>query len=50
VHRSPSEARPYVWNDDEQALELHIARVVEDLSGDGRIAATMALDLSALRH
>lgn len=46
VHRPPSQSRPYIWNDDEQSLELHIARVAEDLSAGGRIAAAVPCELT----
>lgn len=46
VHRPPSASRPYVWNDDEQSLELHIARVAEELSTGDRIASTISCDLA----
>lgn len=34
--------RSYVWNDDEQALDQHIARIVADIRGEGRIVAAVA--------
>jgi phenylalanine ammonia-lyase len=48
VRRPPSASRPYVWNDDEQALDLHIARIVDDLVAGGRIQETIACDLAGL--
>lgn len=38
VERQPSRRRPYVWNDDEQALELHIHALVADLQVGEQIA------------
>ncbi len=35
--KPPSEERPYVWNDNEQLLDAHIARVAADIAGHGRI-------------
>lgn len=41
VGQLPSADRPYVWNDDEQPLNRHIARIAADLAGDGRIPHAM---------
>ncbi|HET9223674.1 MAG TPA: aromatic amino acid ammonia-lyase [Roseiflexaceae bacterium] len=38
VGQLPSPARPYIWNDNEQPLDLHIARIVADIVSGGRIA------------
>lgn len=35
--RPPEADRPYVWNDHEQALDTHIARIAADIAADGRI-------------
>lgn len=37
----PSEGRPYIRNDNEQALSDHIQRIAADISGDGRITEAM---------
>ena len=40
---APSDSKPYVWNDDEQILEHHIAALVTDLQNiDSRIIASLA--------
>jgi phenylalanine ammonia-lyase len=38
VGRPPSAALPYIWNDNEQPLEAHIARIATDVASDGRIS------------
>jgi phenylalanine ammonia-lyase len=35
VGRSPSASQPYIWNDNEQALDEHIAHIVADLQNQG---------------
>lgn len=37
VERPPSKQKPYVWNDDEQPLDLDIARIAADISSEGLI-------------
>jgi phenylalanine ammonia-lyase len=37
----PSAGRPYVWNDDQQTLDAHIARIAADIAGEGKIAQAM---------
>lgn len=39
--KPPSRKRPYVWNDDEQFLDDHIARLAEDLRSGGRVPAVL---------
>lgn len=41
VGKAPSEERPYVWNDHEQALDEHIALIAADLTAGGRIIEAM---------
>lgn len=31
----PSGSRPYIWNDDDQSLESHIAQIASDIAQDG---------------
>ena len=33
----PSANRPYIWNDNEQSLEIHIARLAADIATGGRL-------------
>jgi phenylalanine ammonia-lyase len=44
----PSEDRPYVRNDDEQALDIHIAGITSDIAEDGRIPRSMSAVLESL--
>ncbi|WP_373498825.1 histidine ammonia-lyase, partial [Desulfococcus sp.] len=37
VGKSPSAGKPYVWNDDEQPLDLDIRRISDDIEGGGHI-------------
>lgn len=46
VERPPTANRPYIWNDDEQPLNAHIARIASDIAAGGRIP--QALDRNGL--
>lgn len=50
VDRPPSAKRPYIWNNDEQHLEAHLAQIASDIATGGRIpqalSATRLLDAS----
>jgi phenylalanine ammonia-lyase len=37
VGRPPSQSLPYIWNDNEQPLDAHIARLAADIAAGGRI-------------
>jgi phenylalanine ammonia-lyase len=37
IGRPASADRPYVWDDDQQALDQHIARIAADIAAEGRI-------------
>ena len=37
VSKAPSEERPYIWNDNEQALDEHIALIAADITSGGQI-------------
>lgn len=37
VHCPPCSHRPYIWNDDEQSLDTHIAAIAADIAADGNI-------------
>jgi phenylalanine ammonia-lyase len=37
VGRSPSDRRPYIWDDDEQSLDEHIMKIARDIASDGII-------------
>jgi phenylalanine ammonia-lyase len=49
VGRAPSEERPYIWNDNEQALDEHIARIAADLQNEGHISKTINQILSSVQ-
>ena len=48
VRRPPSRSKPYIWNDNEQSLDLHIARLVEDFVTGDRIPSVVVCDLADL--
>lgn len=37
VGRPPTTGRPYIWNDNEQPLDYHIARLTADIAAEGQI-------------
>lgn len=37
VGRPPSRSRPYIWNDNEQPLDEHIARIAADIARGGQV-------------
>jgi phenylalanine ammonia-lyase len=49
VGQPPSPDRPYIWNDHEQPLDEHIARIAEDIASDGLIVQTVNAVLSSLK-
>lgn len=40
--RAPSAQRPFLWNDNEQFLDAHLSRVVDDLASGGAIVDAVA--------
>ncbi|WP_254625607.1 aromatic amino acid lyase [Nostoc sp. TCL240-02] len=48
VGRSPSKERPYVWDDNEQALDLHISKIAVDIAACGEIVTAVSRVLSSL--
>ncbi len=42
VGRPPGADRPYIWNDDEQPLEAHIACIAADIAADGCMPQTLS--------
>jgi phenylalanine ammonia-lyase len=45
----PSRERPYIWDDADQALDEHIAALVEDIqTSDGEIAQAVSPAFSSL--
>lgn len=49
VGHPPSADRPYIWNDNEQSLDLHIAQIAADIASGGQIVAAVNQVLSSLR-
>ncbi|MDJ0842844.1 HAL/PAL/TAL family ammonia-lyase [Crocosphaera sp.] len=37
IGKEPSSERPYIWNDDEQAIDEHIAQIATDLKSSNRL-------------
>jgi phenylalanine ammonia-lyase len=49
VGRMPTSDRPYIWNDCEQALDEHIARIAADIAASGQIVQAVNDILSSLK-
>lgn len=49
VGQSPDPERPYIRNDDEQGLDLHIAQIASDIANGGLIVEAIAPILSTLK-
>ncbi|MFB2977836.1 histidine ammonia-lyase [Microseira sp. BLCC-F43] len=49
VGHPPSADRPYIWNDEEQSLDLHIAQIAADIASGGKIVAAVNQILSSLK-
>ncbi|MEG4595031.1 aromatic amino acid ammonia-lyase [Microcoleus sp. F8_C2] len=49
VGHPPSAERPYIWNDHEQSLDLHIAQITADIASGGKIPAAVNQILSRLK-
>ena len=45
----PKADRPYIWNDNEQSLDLHIAQIAADIANGGQIVASINNVLSSLK-
>ena len=45
----PSADRPYIWNDHEQSLDLHIARLAADIATGGGLQHAVADVVSSLQ-
>lgn len=45
----PFADRPYIWNDHEQALDIHIAQIAADIASGGQIVAAVNNVLSSLK-
>ena len=49
VGHPPSADRPYIWDDHEQSLDLHIAQIAADIASGGQIVAAVNQVLSSLK-
>ena len=49
VGQSPDPERPYIHNDDEQGLDLHITQIASDIANGGLIVKAIAPILSTLK-
>ncbi|MHC5824832.1 MAG: aromatic amino acid lyase, partial [Nostoc sp.] len=47
VGRSPAKDRPYVWDDNEQALDWHISKIADDIAHGGEIVTAVSEILSS---
>ena len=45
---APSENKPYIWNDDEQPFDEHIAEIASDIAAGGSIIQAISPTLSAM--
>jgi phenylalanine ammonia-lyase len=50
VGRSISAERPYIWNDNEQFFDAHIARIAADIAANGKIPQAVRYTLSTLEN
>lgn len=50
IGRTPSPERPYVWNDDEQALDQHIALLVADIASGERLSRAVEDTLLSVKQ
>lgn len=48
VGKPPSVNRPYIWNDDEQSLSEHIAKLAIDIAGEGQTVQAVNKILTSL--
>lgn len=49
VGHPPSADRPYIWNDNEQSLDLHIAHIAADIASGGKTVAAVHQALCCLK-
>jgi phenylalanine ammonia-lyase len=50
IDRSPSDRRPYIWNDDEQSFDEHILKIAADIAADGVIPDSVKDILVSLKE
>jgi phenylalanine ammonia-lyase len=49
VRQLPTKSRPYIWNDNDQSLDEHIARIAADIAAGGLIVQAVDNILSSLK-
>ncbi len=49
VDKTPCAQRPYIWNDNEQALDEHIARISQDIATGGQIVQAIRQMIPSLK-
>ncbi len=49
VGKPPSADRPYIWNDNEQPLDAHIARITADIAAGGHIPQAISQVVESLK-
>lgn len=49
VGKLPTRSRPYIWNDNDQSLDEHIARIAADIAAGGLIVQAVDNILSSLK-
>lgn len=50
VGRLPSQERPYVWDDNEQGLDLHISKIAADITSGGQIVTAVSRILASFKE
>ncbi|MEM7726063.1 MAG: aromatic amino acid ammonia-lyase [Cyanobacteria bacterium P01_A01_bin.45] len=48
IGQAPKPEKPYIWNDSEQSLDEHIARITDDIASGGKIVQAVNDILSSL--
>ena len=49
VGRPPAKERPYVWDDNEQGLDVHISKIADDITSGGQIVTAVSRILSSFQ-
>jgi phenylalanine ammonia-lyase len=49
VGQHPNVDKSYIWNDNEQSLDVHIALIAADIAQEGRIVQAVNQILSSLK-
>jgi phenylalanine ammonia-lyase len=49
VGQPPNAEKSYIWNDNDQSLDIHIAMIAADIAREGRIVQAVNPILSSLK-